>query len=125
MKVFSVSKACNACGECVLRTTLLIENSSGFAVPAPGTYIQESDLPDAERVAAQCPAHALSIIEQNSVASKGKKGLEELVQILEQKLTAISIPDISIDDIAYRAEDYSVDYGYSLSGRYWQWCTSL
>lgn len=58
MKIFSVSKACNACGECILRTALLTEDSNGFAVPAQGHYIQECDLPEAEQVAAQCPVNA-------------------------------------------------------------------
>lgn len=112
MKVFSVSKACNACGECVLRTTLLTENSGGFAVPTPGQYIQDSDLLEAERVVAQCPVNALSIVDQSSVASCGKAGLEELAKVLEKRLLAVDIPDISSSDIAYRESDYSVDYGY-------------
>lgn len=119
MKVFSVSEACNACGECVLRTKLLSEDSGGFAIPTPGLYIQDADLPDAQRVVAQCPAHALSIIEQSSVTSKGKAGLEDLAKILEQKLTEVQIPDVSNSDIAYNEKDYSVDYGYiSGEGRY-------
>lgn len=112
MKVFSVSKSCNACGECVLRTKLLSEDSGGFAIPTPGLYIQDVDLPDAQRVVAQCPAHALSIVEQSSVASKGKAGLEELAKILEQRLKAVKIPDIGSKDVAYHPKDYEVDYGY-------------
>ena len=112
MKVFSVSKACNACGECILRTKLLSEDSGGFAIPTPGLYIQDVDLPDAQRVVAQCPAHALSIVEQSSVASKGKAGLEELAKILEQRLKAVKIPNIDSKDIAYHEKDYKVDYGY-------------
>ena len=112
MKVFSVSKACNACGECVLRTKLLSEDSGGFAIPTPGLYIQDADLPDAQRVVAQCHTHALSIIEQSSVTSKGKAGLEELATILEQRLKVVKIPDISSKDIAYHEKDYKVEYGY-------------
>lgn len=112
MKVFSVSKACNACGECVLRTKLLTEDSGGFAVPAPGRYIQDNDVVEAERVVAQCPVNALSIIDQSSVASGGKDGLEELVKVLERRLAAVNIPDISISDIAFHEKDYSVDHGY-------------
>ena len=112
MKIFSVSKACNACGECILRTALLTEDSNGFAVPAQGHYIQECDLPEAEQVAAQCPVNALSIIEQSSVTSKGKAGVEELAKVLEQRLMAVDIPDVSSRDIAYHEEDYTVDYGY-------------
>ena len=55
-----------------------------FAVSTPGKYIQEADLPDAERVVVQCPVHALSIIEQNSVILKGKAGLEEVACVLEK-----------------------------------------
>lgn len=112
MKVFSVSKACNACGECVLRTSLLAEDSRGYAIPAPEQYIQEADVPEAERVVLQCPVGALSIVEQSSVKSKGKAGLDELVQVLEQRLMAVDIPDINSNDITYRAGDYSVDYAY-------------
>lgn len=112
MKVFAVSKACNACGECVLRTTLLTEDSGGFAVPAPGQYIQDSDLSEAERVVAQCPVNALSIVDKSSVTSGGMAGLEELAKTLEKRLLAVDIPDISSRDIEYRESDYSVDYGY-------------
>lgn len=112
MKVFSVSKDCSACGECVLRTTLLTEDNVGFAVPTPGRYIHDSDLSEAEQVVAQCPMNALSIIDQNSVASSGAAGLEELAKVLEKRLMAVNIPDIKTSDIAYNEKDYSVDYGY-------------
>lgn len=112
MKVFSVSKDCNACGECVLRTTLLTEDNVGFAVPTPGRYIQDSDLPEAEQIAAQCPMNALSIIDKSSVTSSGTAGLEELAKVLEKRLMAVNIPDIETSDIAYNEKDYSVDYGY-------------
>lgn len=112
MKVFSVSKACNACGECVTRTSLLIEDSGGFAVPAPGKYIEESWLSGAENIAALCPMNALSIVEHSSVVSKGKAGLEELIKSLEHQLMAVEIPVAEDCDIAYHEKDYSVDYGY-------------
>lgn len=112
MKVFSVSKDCNACGECILRTTLLTEDNTGFAVPTPGQYIQDSNLPEAEQIAAQCPMNALSIIDRSSVTSSGTAGLEKLAKVLEKRLMAVNIPDIKTSDIAYNEKDYSVDYGY-------------
>ena len=32
MKKFCVSKDCNACGECILQTDLLVEDAAGYAV---------------------------------------------------------------------------------------------
>lgn len=112
MKLFSVSKVCNACGECIMRTSLLIEDSGGFAIPAPGKYIEDAWLSGAENIAAQCPMNALSIVEQCSVTSKGKAGLKELIKFLEHQLMAVEIPGVADCDIAYHEKDYSVDYGY-------------
>lgn len=112
MKVFSVSNDCNACGECVLRTVLLTEDSGGYAVPVADGYIRKADLPEAEQIVAQCPVNALKIVEKSSVSSTGRAGLKELVQALEQRLKGISIPDISSSDIRYNEKEYTVDYGH-------------
>ena len=111
MKVFSVSKACNACGECVLQTPLLTEDSHGFAIPVPDGYIKEADVEGAERIVSLCPVQALSIVEKSSVTFAGKAGLEELAQKLEQRLSAVVIPDVSRKDIKYNEKDYQVSHG--------------
>lgn len=57
MKKFCVSKDCNACGECILQTDLLIEDAAGYAVPVADGYIKAENLEKAQAVVAACPAH--------------------------------------------------------------------
>ena len=85
MKVFCVSKACNACGECILRTPLLMENEKGYAVPDPKGYIKEAEIADAELIVSKCPVQALTIIEKESVKQTGTEGL----QVLSNKLKKV------------------------------------
>lgn len=49
MKVFCVSKDCNACGECILSTDLLSETADGFAIPTAGKYIEDNNLDQASK----------------------------------------------------------------------------
>ena len=108
MKKFCVSKNCNACGECVLQTALLIEDDAGYAIPTEERYIRESELDTARNIVASCPMHALSIIELPDVELDAEKLSDEL----ERRLKAVVIPDISRRDITYNEKEYSVEYGY-------------
>lgn len=112
MKVFCVSKDCNACGECILSTDLLIETPEGFAMPTPGKYIEEKELDQAEKLAEQCPVGALSIVEHNSVSETGKAGLIQLVQVMEKRMRAVEIPDISRRDLEFKESDYKIEHGW-------------
>lgn len=112
MKVFCVSKACNACGECISSTDLLIENAEGFAIPVPGRYIEEKKLDWAKELVKQCPVGALSIVEHSSVTETGKAGLIQLVQVLEKRMRAVEIPNISFEDLRLKESDYKIEHGW-------------
>lgn len=107
MKKFAVSNACNGCGECIVRTPLLVENENGFAVAAEKFYIQAEALEDAEKIVAMCPTKAISIVNVETAAD-----IYMLPEILQKRLSAVKIPDITIDAVQYNAEDYSLNYGY-------------
>lgn len=108
MKVFKVSEACNGCGECIVSTGFLIEDTKGFAIPSPGEYIKDKDLPMAEKLVQQCPVGALSIVEQSSTPKRGKDGLAQLAKVLEERMKALEIPRISHKELAFKEEDYSI-----------------
>lgn len=114
MKKFAVSKACNACGECMIRTDLLIEDESGFAVPVADKYIRDSDLLKAEKTAALCPMKALSIVESTTTVD-----LDALPAEMVKLLNAVKISDICRSEIEFKKEDYSIHIGYdSNEGRF-------
>lgn len=108
MKRFCVSKDCNACGECILQTDLLIEDHTGHAVPEADKYIKDCDLESAEKLVAACPTHALSIEETADVVLNAA----ELSDALEKELNSIQIPRITNHDIEFNETDYTIDYGY-------------
>lgn len=112
MKVFCVSKACNACGECILRTPLLMENEKGYAVPDPKGYIKETEIADAELIVSKCPVQALTIIEKESVKQTGTEGLQVLSNKLKKRLSAITVPEVKQKDIEYDEKKYRVRHGY-------------
>lgn len=108
MKRFCVSKDCNACGECILQTELLTEDSTGHAVPEADKYIKDCDLEFAEKLVAACPTHALSIEKTADVVLNAA----ELSDALEKDLKSIQIPRITNHDIEFNESDYTIDYGY-------------
>lgn len=113
MKIFSVSDACIACGECLLSTDLLIDNGEGFAIPAPGQYIKDDQqLKAANQLAELCPVQALSIIEKTSVLAKGNAGLLQLAEVLEQRMREVDIPYISYRELAFNPSEYHIEHGY-------------
>lgn len=106
MKKFSVSKACNMCGECCLQTDMLVEDVTGRAVPVPDKYIR--DLATAGQIIKLCPVGAISIIETPDIVLKK----DQLISRLEEQLRAVVIPNVSNGDITYNEKDYSVSHGY-------------
>lgn len=113
MKVFSVSDACIACGECLLSTDLLVDNGEGFAVPASGQYINDGQqLEAANQLVELCPVHALSIVEKTSVSAKGKTGLLQLADVLEKRMREIEIPYISNSELEFNESEYHIEHGY-------------
>ena len=112
MKRFVVSEACNACGECVLRTDLLAEDSNGFAIPVEDRYIRDSELEEAERIAKLCPLHALSVVEQNSIFANNPN-LKLLPQLLEEELLKINIPNVDYSTVRYNEKDLTIDHGWA------------
>ena len=109
MKKFCVSKDCNACGECILQTDLLIEDAAGYAVPVADGYIKAENLEKAQAVVAACPAHALSIVEQADIVLDADK----MGAALEKKLKAIDIPSVSSSELRFDEDDYQVSAGYA------------
>lgn len=110
MKVFKVSNACNACGECLLATNLLTETPEGFATPAPGRYIEANELAQAENLVRQCPVGALSIVDHSSTSAKGREGLKQLATILENRMKAVQIPNVSYKEVEFKESDYHVEH---------------
>lgn len=113
MKKFAVSSACNACGECMVRTPLLIEDDQGFAVVASEGFIPEDAVNEAEKLAATCPMCAITIIEQNSVSYSDPAALEQLADILKNRLSNVEIPEARSFDLQYRPKNYDVPHGYA------------
>ena len=109
MKKFCVSKDCNACGECIFQTDLLIEDAAGYAVPVADGYIKAENLEKAQAVVSACPAHALSIVEQADIVLDADK----MGAALEKKLKAIDIPSVSSSELRFDEDDYQVSAGYA------------
>ena len=109
MKKFCVSKDCNACGECILQTDLLVEDAAGYAVPIADGYIKAENLEKAQAVVSACPAHALSIVEQADIILDADK----MGAALEEKLKAIDIPSVSSSELRFDEDDYEVSAGYA------------
>lgn len=113
MKRFNVSDKCIACGECIIRTNQLTETPDGYAVAANNAYIDDTFLAEANEIVKMCPVGALDIYEYDSTTFSGIAGAEELADVLEQRLKNVQISEISKHDIAFKAQDYPVSYGYA------------
>lgn len=107
MKKFIVSEACNGCGECMIRTHLLTENEKGFAIPVVGLYIREDKLAEAEQTAAMCPVQALSIVDVGT-----SRDIQTLPKELNNRLSAVEIPDVSREDLKFKDKEYSLHIGH-------------
>jgi ferredoxin len=110
MKIFKVSKTCNACGQCALMTDLLIETADGKAIPSDIGYISDDFLKEAQNIIDICPVGALSIIEVGNVRSSGKRALKELESLLKRRLNEVVVPIVTKGDIGFNANNYFIDF---------------
>ncbi len=122
MKKFCVSNNCIACGQCIQMTDLLVENAVGKTEAASQGYITENFIEQAKEIVSECPAKAISIVEVGNTSVSGKDGLKELKRKLEEKLYAFQFPKVSLQDIKFDANNYSIaipgsrgEYQYSYS----------
>lgn len=113
MKKLCVSEKCNGCGQCVMETDLLTEDSKGNAVAVDGKFIDELKLSDIKRIVSECPVGALFINEVSSTSKKGKAGLNELLAKLESKYGKYSILSVPSSEFKFNPKDYYIPVPHS------------
>jgi ferredoxin len=116
MKKFIVSEECNACGRCIQKTDLMIEQPDGKATPSGTGYISDDFLSNAQEIIDVCPVKAISIIESSNIKTTGKEGLKELAQLLIVKLHEIDIPAVTENDIKFDSNNYMIDFADQRGG---------
>ena len=112
MKKIVISKKCNACGMCTAMSELFISDEKGFARANNGGFFDEKDMDSVKEVVLTCPTDAITIEDADIGAKAGKAGLTELKATLKKKLESIVKPEVTIKDIKFDANNYSVDLGY-------------
>ena len=108
MKTFVVSDDCVSCGLCLQETDLLVEDAVGKAKPAEKCII--NDLKKAEKIVADCPVGAISIVEKGDIKQLDEKTIRELPSLLKRKLQEVKKPTIDIDDVKMDANKYTMSY---------------
>lgn len=90
MKKIEVNSKCNGCGLCIMNCVYLEEDDEGNARPVAGMMVKNDDLKAVEKVIAECPEHALQIVETGTKKS-GIEGVKEVIDDLEKNLKKIEI----------------------------------
>ena len=62
MKKIEVNNKCNGCGLCIMNCTYLEEDDEGNACPVLGMIVKDDDLEAVKKVVAECPKHALKML---------------------------------------------------------------
>ena len=106
MKKIEVNSKCNGCGLCIMNCTYLEENDEGNACPVVGMLIKDDDLEAMKQVVAECPKHALKIVDTGT-KKPGMEGVKEVIDNLERKLKNIKIDRVT--NIPLNAKDYYLD----------------
>ena len=113
MKQLKVSSACSGCGLCLANCQYLTENIEGNAVAIESMAIADADLNLVQEVIANCPEHAISIVETKSTGKTGRDGLLDLVRDMEKKCDEIHLNPISNSDVRFKASSYYIPVPYS------------
>ncbi len=106
MKKIEVNNKCNGCGLCIMNCTYLEEDDEGNACPVLGMIVKDDDLEAVKKVVAECPKHALKIVEIGTKKS-GMEGIKEVIDDLERKLKNIKIDRVT--NIPLNVKDYYLD----------------
>lgn len=115
MKTFVVSDDCVSCGLCLQETDLLVEDAVGKAKPAEKCII--NDLKKAEKIVADCPVGAISIVEKGDIKQLDEKTIRELPNLLGQKLRQVKRPQLT-DEVKLDARKYNVKRNGESVGAY-------
>ncbi len=115
MKTFVVSDDCVSCGLCLQETDLLVEDAVGKAKPAEKCII--NDLRKAEKIVADCPVGAISIVEKGDIKQLDEKTIRELPNLLRQKLIQVKRPQLT-DEVKLDASKYHVKRNGEAIGAY-------
>lgn len=108
MKKLIVSDKCVACGSCVMMCDLLVERSDGKAVAKEPSTISEQQLDKVKAIINSCPVKAISIEESGLTKAKGKEGLKELANLIDEKMENCKETLLSLDGYRFNKSEYIV-----------------
>lgn len=114
MKQISVNDNCSGCGLCIINSKYLKENAEGNAEPILGKAIKNEDLKKLKNLINECPEHALSIIEVKSTSKKGKDGITDIINKLNDFCDNFTVKKITSSDIKLNPDEYKLEIPLSI-----------
>ncbi|MEG2353580.1 MAG: ferredoxin [Clostridium sp.] len=102
MKQISVNKKCSGCGLCIVNCHYLQENAEGDAEVVDGTSIKDKDIESVKKIIAECPEHALHIVETGSTNKKGHQGVADIIAELKSKCNSFSVNIKKSGDLKFK-----------------------
>lgn len=108
MKQISVNENCSGCGLCIVNCHYLQENAEGNAEPVYGKAIQDNDMESVKKIIAECPEHALQIVEKGSTNKKGAAGVADIISALKNQCKSFVVKKVSNSDVKLDSKDYCI-----------------
>lgn len=109
MKQISVNRNCSGCGLCIVNCHYLQENAEGNAEPVAGKAIHDKDLESVKKVIAECPEHALHIVETGNTNKKGVAGISDIISALKNQGNSFAVKKVSNSDVRLNSKDYYIE----------------
>lgn len=101
----SVDENCSGCGLCIVNCHYLEENSEGNAQPVEGIAIQDKDMEKVNKVIAECPEHALKIVEMRSTNKKGAAGVADIIVAMKNQYNSFAVKRVSNSDVKFNSKN--------------------
>lgn len=108
MKQISVNENCSGCGLCIVNCRYLQENAEGNAQPVDGKAIQDKDMESIKKIIAECPEHALQIVEKGSTDKKGAAGVADIIDSLKYQCNSFTVKKVSNSDVKLNSKGYYI-----------------
>lgn len=117
LKKIVISNECQACGSCSLSTQLIKESANGKAEPVEPAIVDDKNSASIQSVINSCPAKAISLVNIGFTNSAGKAGLNELKQIINDRIKNYKYSYPNPKEYEFNKSEYSAPTAYG-SGEY-------
>lgn len=113
MKKIKVNENCSGCGICVVNCSYLRENIDGNAEFIAGASIAAKDMDAVKKVVAECPQHALEIVDIRSTNKLGAAGVKDVVSMLKKNAENFRVSRIKSNDVKLDIKKYTISVPFT------------